>query len=154
MKKTIFISLLLLSCVTFAQKKSFKNLIEKDGKIGIGTQNPDALLTVKGDVHAQEVRVDLQGALAPDYVFEYFFENYSYTNPNYVLLSLEELEAFIETNHHLPKIPSAVKMENEGFSLKEMNLLLLEKIEELTLYAIQQQKEIDELKEIVNDLKN
>lgn len=147
MKNTFLIFLLFLSCFTYAQRNPFKNLNEKDGKIGIGTNNPDELLTVKGTIHTQEVKVDLQGAVAPDYVFEHYFKNRSESNPKYVLLSLDELEIFLKENHHLPKIPSAVEMEKEGISLKEMNLLLLEKIEELTLYTIQQQKEIDELRE-------
>ena len=59
---------------------------------------------------------------------------------------------FIKENHHLPKIPSASDIEKNGLSLKEMNLLLLEKIEELTIYAIEQQKEIENLKIKVSKL--
>ena len=58
-----------------------------------------------------------------------------------------EIETYIKKNHHLPKIPSAQEIKENGLSLKEMNLLLLEKIEELMLFTIQQQKEIDLLKE-------
>lgn len=151
----IALSILLLFCFTAtAQRNPFQNLSEKDGKIGIGTPNPDALLTVKGTIHTQEVLVDLDGAVAPDYVFESYFKGSSETMPEYSLISLEDLAAFLKENHHLPNVPSAEKMQTEGISLKEMNLLLLQKIEELTLYTIQQQKEIDALKSTLNPLKD
>ena len=142
--------LLLFGISATAQRSPFKNLSEKDGKIGIGTTNPDELLTVKGKIHAQEVLVDLDGAVAPDYVFEKYFNGFSEMMPEYKLISLEELEAFLKKNNHLPNVPSAEMMRNEGISLKEMNLILLQKIEELTLYTLQQQKEIDALKSLLN----
>ncbi len=101
--------------------------------IGIGTTNPDAKLTVKGNIHTQEVKVDLNGAVAPDYVFK----------EDYKLKPLDQVQAYIKQNGHLPNIPSAAEMEKEGILLKEMNLKLLEKIEELTLYVLEQQKEIE-----------
>lgn len=149
MNKVIFALAFLCSLTITAQRNPFKNLTEKNGKIGIGTNAPDELLTVKGIIHTQEVKVDLNGAVAPDYVFQKYFSGNSLLNPEYELISLENLEEFLKENNHLPKIPSAEKMEKEGMSLKEMNLLLLEKIEELTIYTIQQQKEIDALKEKV-----
>ena len=121
-------------------------MTEKNGKIGIGTNVPDELLTVKGKIHTQEVIVDLQGAVAPDYVFEEYVNGFSKLKPSYELLSLEELEDFIRKNKHLPKVPAASVIAKEGMSLKEMNLLLLEKVEELTLYTLQQQQELDALK--------
>jgi len=149
MKRLLLLTFVLFSIAATAQRNPFKNLTEKNGKIGIGTKAPDELLTVKGVIHTQEVKVDLNGAVAPDYVFEKYFTGSSRYMPEYHLISLEELEAFISQHHHLPKLPSASEMEEDGMSLKEMNLLLLEKIEELTLYTIQQQKEIDALKEKV-----
>lgn len=133
-----------------AQSPSYSNLYEKNGKIGIGTSEPDELLTVKGTIHTREVKVDLDGAVAPDFVFEKYFTGSSVRNPEYEIPSLKDLEIFIEKHHHLPHIPPASHMEESGISLKEMNLLLLQKIEELTLYTIQQQKEIDRLKEKIN----
>ena len=65
-------------------------------------------------------------------------------------MSLGELKKFIETNKHLPEIAPAAEMENNGINLSEMNALLLKKIEELTLYIIQQQEQIDELKDKLN----
>lgn len=148
----IVIAIVLLFCFSAtAQRNPFKNLSEKDGKIGIGTTNPDELLTVKGKIHTQEVLVDLDGAVAPDYVFENYFNGISEMMPEYSLITLEELEAFLKENNHLPNVPSAETMQKEGISLKKMNLLLLQKIEELTLYTLQQQKEIDALKEKISE---
>lgn len=146
MHRILFFTFLLLSFSLSAQRNSFKNLTEKNGKIGIGTTNPDELLTVKGIIHTQEVKVDLKGSVAPDYVFEKYFSGFSDLMPEYELISLEKLELFLKKNNHLPNIPSASEMETNGILLKEMNLLLLQKIEELTLYTLQQQKEIEELK--------
>ncbi len=101
-----------------------------NGNLGIGTTTPDAKLTVNGDIHTREVRVDLDGAVAPDYVF----------HENYDLRSLEEVQDYIKQQGHLPNIPSAKEMEKNGLLLKEMNLKLLEKIEELTLYILQQEQ--------------
>lgn len=147
----IALSILLLICFSATgQRNPFKNLSEKNGMIGIGTTAPDELLTVKGKIHTQEVLVDLVGAVAPDYVFENYFQGTSETMPEYRLISLKELETFLKKNNHLPHVPSAETMQTEGISLKEMNMILLQKIEELTLYTLQQQKEIDALKEKIS----
>jgi hypothetical protein len=105
------------------------------GNVGIGTLNPDALLAVAGQIHAQEVKVSVT-VPGPDYVFE----------KDYKLTSLEEIKNYIDQNKHLPEVPSAKEMEKNGVQLGEMNMLLLKKIEELTLYVIGQQKEINELR--------
>lgn len=105
------------------------------GNVGIGTTNPDMKLTVKGNIHAEEVKIDLS-VPAPDYVFA----------KEYNLISIEEVEKYILENSHLPEIPSAKEFEENGVLLAEMNMNLLKKIEELTLYTIQQQKEIGSLK--------
>ena len=146
MKNIVLLVIILLSVTVTAQRRKLKNITEKNGNIGIGTTQPDELLTVKGKIHTQEVIVDLKGAVAPDYVFENYYEGKSNLNPTYRLLTLSDIEIYIKENHHLPKVPSAKEIEENGLSLKEMNLLLLEKIEELTLFTIQQQKEIDLLK--------
>ncbi|MFT4669584.1 MAG: hypothetical protein ACI840_001725 [Ulvibacter sp.] len=153
MKNALLITLMLLTATSYSQRSKYKNLFEKNGNIGIGTKQPDALLTVKGDIHTQEVLVDLKGAVAPDYVFENYFEGNSSLNPTYEFPTLEEVEKFIEKNHHLPGVPSAIELEKEGMSLKKMNLILLEKVEELTLYLIEQQKEIEALKETISSSK-
>lgn len=146
MKNLLLIAVLLLSVTVTAQRNRLKNVTEKDGKIGIGTKTPDELLTVKGKIHTQEVIVDLNGAVAPDYVFINYYTGKSILKPDYQFLSLKEIENFIIENHHLPGLPSAKEIEKEGLYLKKMNLLLLEKIEELTLFTIEQQKEIEALK--------
>ncbi len=121
--------------------------MSNNGNIGIGTgtDNPDEKLTVKGKIHTEEVRVDLM-VPGPDYVFEKYFTGTSKLNSNYEMPTLEEVEAYTKANHHLPEIPSAQEMKDNGIQLKEMNLKLLQKIEELTLYTIQQQKELDDQK--------
>nr|WP_299073824.1 tail fiber protein [uncultured Allomuricauda sp.] len=105
------------------------------GNVGIGTTIPDAKLTVKGNIHAEEVKVDLS-VPGPDYVFK----------EDYDLKSLEEVQNYIKTNGHLPNIPSAQEMEENGIQLGEMNMKLLEKIEELTLYTLEQEEKIQDYK--------
>ncbi len=112
-------------------------VVNGQGFVGIGTANPDEQLTVDGTIHSEEVKVDLS-VPGPDYVFE----------ADYNLRSLEETEAYIKANKHLPEIPSAKEMEANGVQLGEMNMLLLKKIEELTLYIIEQEKRIQKLEDI------
>ena len=131
-----------------------KILVERNGKVGIGTSQPDELLTVKGVIHTREVKVDMKGALAPDYVFEYFFDGQSDLNPNYSLMELSDLKDYLEEKKHLPGIPSAKQISDEGLMLRQMNLKLLEKVEELTLYTIEQQEQIDRLNERLDKLQN
>jgi hypothetical protein len=114
-----------------------------DGNVGIGTTQPNAKLTVAGTVHAQEVIVDAS-VPQPDYVFE----------EDYDLRSLEEIEAFIQANKHLPGIPSASEVEDKGLNAGEMQAKLLEKVEELTLYTIDLKKQNVELLKKVEALKN
>ncbi|WP_419870248.1 hypothetical protein [Chryseobacterium sp. CT-SW4] len=104
-----------------------------NGNVGIGISNPTNKLDVNGIVHAKEVKVDLQNW--PDYVFE----------NNYTLNSLEDIEKYISEKGHLPNIPSAKEVEENGIGLGQMNAKLLEKVEELTLYSIEQNKQIKNL---------
>lgn len=104
-------------------------IIRNTGDVGIGTLNPDSKLTVKGNIHTEEVKVDLS-VPAPDYVFK----------KDYDLSTLEEVQDFINQNGHLPNIPSAKEMEKNGVEIGLMNMKLLEKIEELTLHLIQQKE--------------
>ncbi|WP_292010853.1 hypothetical protein [Chryseobacterium sp.] len=101
-----------------------------NGNVGIGVSNPVNKLDVNGIVHAREVKVDLQNW--PDYVFE----------NQYRLNTLEEVEKHIRDKGHLPNIPSAEEVIRKGINLGEMNVKLLEKIEELTLYSIEQNKQL------------
>ncbi|TDS20880.1 concanavalin A-like lectin/glucanase superfamily protein [Maribacter caenipelagi] len=111
------------------------NIFYTTGNVGIGTITPGNYeLAVNGEIRAKEVKVET--ANWPDYVFEKV----------YALPSLEEVQEHIAQKGHLPNIPSAKEIESNGLELGEMNRLLLEKIEEIMLYTIQQQKEIDELR--------
>ncbi|MET3018757.1 tail fiber protein [Flavobacterium hydatis] len=101
------------------------------GDVGIGTSSPDAKLTVAGNIHAREVKVTVNAGVVPDYVFA----------NDYKLKSLEEVEEYIKQNSHLPEIPSAQEIEKNGLMLAEMNLSLLKKMEEMTLYMIEMKKE-------------
>lgn len=152
MKISVLILYILLFTTSCAAQNSFNSISEKNGMVGIGTNSPDEKLTVKGKIHTQEVLVDLNGAVAPDYVFEKYFDGYSNLNNEYRMLDLQSLESYLKKNRHLPEIPSATVLKEEGLELKKMNLLLLQKIEELTLYTIEQQKEIDALKKQVNEI--
>jgi len=125
------------------ESASYKFTVNKNGNVAIGLKFADAKLTVDGDIHAKEVRVDLAGALtAPDYVFE----------EDYKLPSLTEVHAYIKQHKHLPEIPSAREMEEKGVELKEMNMLLLKKVEELTLHAISQEEKINALESALKAL--
>jgi len=109
--------------------------------VGIGTTNPDQKLTVKGKIHAEEVIVDLNVPVA-DYVFK----------PTYKLMPLPEVEQYVKNNSHLPEVPSATEISKNGLSMGEMQNKLLQKVEELTLYAIQQNKKIETLEKRINEL--
>lgn len=151
----ILLTFFTILCTVVLPAQNFKNITENSqGFIGIGTKNPDALLTVKGSIHTQEVLIDLEGAVAPDYVFEKYYTGSSSQGVDYELLPLSEVEKFIQTHHHLPGVKSAQHLQEKGLELKEFNLLLLEKIEELTLYIIEQQHEISALKARLQKLEN
>ncbi|GAA4276429.1 tail fiber protein [Aquimarina mytili] len=111
-------------------------VINADGNVGIGTATPDSKLAVNGKIHAKEVKVDLVGW--PDYVF----------TEEYNLPTLKEVETHIKEKGHLQNIPSAKEVEENGALLGEMNKKLLEKIEELTLYTIAQDKQLKQQQEI------
>ncbi len=115
--------------------------INYNKNVGIGTAIPDEKLTVKGKIHTQEVRVDMSGPLVPDYVFA----------EDYKLKSLQEVEDYIKENKHLPEIPSAQEIEKNGLMLAEMNMSLLKKIEEMTLYMIEMKKENEKQNEIIKN---
>ncbi|PRX57200.1 fibronectin type III domain-containing protein [Flagellimonas meridianipacifica] len=114
---------------------SGNDIYYNNGDVAIGrTSVPNGYkLAVDGNLRAREVRVDQENW--PDYVFE----------DDYGLPSLEEIQKHITEKGHLPNMPSAKQVEAHGIELGKMDRLLLEKIEELTLYILMQQKRIEEL---------
>jgi hypothetical protein len=104
-----------------------------------GGQAPYKLLELdyKGLLYAREIKVNLDSW--PDYVFE----------KEYQLQTLPEIEQYIKTHKHLPNIPSAKEVETDGLNLGDMNKRLLQKVEELTLHLIEQDKRIKELENTI-----
>ncbi len=132
---------------------------------GIGTVDPEYELDVAGTIRAEEIIVESGNIVTQAIIVEgkgntadFVFEE------DYELRELSEVESYINANKHLPEIPSASEMEAAGVNLAQMNKLLLQKVEELTLYVIDQKKksmlknqeidqmklELDELRSLVN----
>ncbi|MDW7691791.1 hypothetical protein R9C00_16395 [Flammeovirgaceae bacterium SG7u.111] len=111
------------------------------GNVGIGTTNPEAMLTVAGEAHARKVKVTVNAGA--DFVFA----------EDYDLPNLNKVAEFVKNNKHLPEIPSEKEMRDNGLDLGEMDIKLLQKVEELTLYLIQQQKDMEALKKENQSLK-
>ena len=140
-------------------------------KVGIGLSNPRYRLDVKGvfntrmSYNSPVYKINDHNFLELDeegqFVLNSFKMKYANANQwsdkvfekNYSLLDLKEVERFIAKNKHLPNVPSATDVVKNGVAMDEMVSKLLEKVEELTLYSIQQQKEIDVLKKRVKGLK-
>lgn len=122
--------------------------ISSEGKVGIGTSNPTQALHVIGNILAS-------GTITPDYVFEKYFDGESMLNKNYKMMTLEEVENFTKINKHLPGVPSAREVEeNGGILLNRAAEINLEKIEELFLHAIELKNDIKK-QELENEkLKN
>lgn len=131
---------------TFSGDKTFnstdfwnkrKMIIQSNGNVGIGTTvTNNCKLAVAGLIGANELKIVAPGTPFPDYVF----------SSDYQLKSIPELESYIDKNKHLPGIPSADEVKkNEGFEVGTLQTKMLEKIEELTLYIIEQNKRIETL---------
>ncbi len=115
---------------------AYRFCINTSGNVGIGTTNPKAKLAVNGTIISSEIKVLTDISQYPDFVF----------SDNYKLRSIKEVEKYIEENNHLPDIPKTDEVA-DGIELGQMNVKLLQKVEELTLYIIAQNKEIEKLKE-------
>ncbi len=128
--------------ITFSTSNGFNTLSEKmrisqEGNVGIGTEDTQGFkLGVNGKIAATEVKVAGYSEWS-DFVFE----------EDYMLPSLREVENHIRRKGHLKDIPSAEEVNTEGFFLGEMDAKLLQKIEELTLYMIQLNKDMEKLKD-------
>jgi hypothetical protein len=119
--------------------------IGSTGNVGIGTITPTSKLAVNGSLACTDIsangkittkEVEVTLSAFPDYVFD----------AEYQLSPLSEVEKFIKENKHLKGIPTAKEVVNNGLSLGDMNVKLMEKVEELTLYVIELQKQVDALK--------
>ncbi|SEK54334.1 hypothetical protein [Parapedobacter koreensis] len=131
--------------IAYGQSPWTSNLglyILPNGNTGIGTNNPEAKLAVNGNILAKEVKVKTDISV-PDYVFE----------PDYDLPELSEIAAYVKEHKHLPEIPSAKDIEKGGLDLAEMNLLLLKKVEELTLYLMEKDKKEKHMEADIQELK-
>ncbi len=119
-------------------------IVKDGGNVGIGTDQlaSEYKLSVNGKVACEEVLVENSDNW-PDFVFE----------NNYDLTKLEDLETIIISNKHLPGLPSASEVSEKGFHLAEMQKKLLQKIEELTLYTIEQNKQIKQLQKEIELIK-
>lgn len=107
-----------------------------DGNVGIGTDKTTGYkLSVEGKMRAREVVINLD--TWADYVF----------HDSFVLMPIATLDSFINAENHLPGIPSEKEVIENGLSVSEMQVSMMQKIEELTLYIIQLQKQINALKE-------
>jgi hypothetical protein len=121
-----------------------------NNSVGIGTTTPDSKLTVNGTIHSTEVKVTQ--TVPADYVFQKYYTGESSLKPDYTLPTLSEVEKFTQANHHLPNVPSAKEIKDNGLLLGEMSNILLQKIEELTLYSIEQQATIKSQAEAIKNL--
>ena len=114
--------------------------VNSSSNVGVGTTNPQSKFAVNGTITAKEVKVTQTGW--SDYVFA----------EDYRLLPLDELEAYVNKEKHLPDIPSTKEVEEKGLAVADMLTKQMQKIEELTLYLIQLKNENRELKERITAL--
>jgi hypothetical protein len=114
-------------------------LAVNSSNVGIGTITPSFKLDVCGTIRAKEVLVQTGWC---DYVFD----------KDYKLRSLNDVESYINQNKHLPDVPSATEVEDKGVKVAQMDSILIKKVEELTLYIIDQNKQIQQLQQKVIQL--
>jgi len=117
-------------------------IINSNGNVGIGVETPIHALDVNGTINAQKVIITTTVPAVPDYVFA----------PDYKLLGLKEVEEHINEHQHLPEVPSAAEMTEKGVDMIDLNFKLLQKIEELTLYVIDQNKQLSNQGERIKSL--
>jgi hypothetical protein len=138
-----------ITTIRFADQVNHNSMVIYNiGKVTMGTEKYDNdsnyRLYVKDGIKTERIKVEFADVNGwADYVFK----------SDYNLLSLQEVSQFIIKNKHLPEVPSADEVVENGVELKEMSVLLLKKIEELTLYTIQQQKLIDGMSKDIEKIK-
>jgi len=115
-----------------------------NGSVSIGNVFPAPVdkLTVDGKILCEKVKV-VADITVPDYVFD----------KDYPLLPIDKLKPYIDKNKHLPDVPSAEEMKKNGLDLGEIAIILLKKIEENTLYIIEQNENIEEQAKQIEELK-
>jgi hypothetical protein len=128
--------------LSFRNSSNNPTICLKNDIVGIGTDNPDGnfRLSVDGKIKAKGIKVQANWS---DFVFK----------PGYNLKSVKEVESFIKENGHLPEIPSEQEVTENGIELGEISSKLLQKIEELTLYIIEQDKRLENLEKENENLK-
>jgi hypothetical protein len=132
-----------LAFTTGGGSTNIRMFINGSGQVGIGTTNPDSYkLAVEGKIGAHEIKVTTSGWA--DFVFK----------DDYVLRPLADVEQFIKEKGHLPDVPSEAEVLEHGIEVGAMNAVLLQKIEELTLYMIEMKKENERLKGRIEKLEN
>ena len=132
-----------LASVLYLQNNTYRNvsLARGGGKVAIGHDLPTEMLDVAGNIKANGIVLNI--GTFPDYVFA----------DTYQLMPLNDVETFIKANKHLPNVPSEKEIIKNGVDLGQINNILVEKVEELTLYTIAQEKEIDTQKSEVEELR-
>lgn len=123
------------------ERNNYVLFLKDDQTVGIGTENTFGYkLAVNGSIICEDLKVK-RFSNWPDYVLK----------DDYKLIPLNEVERFINENHHLPGVPSAREITKNGINIGDINSILVKKVEELTKYIIEQQKQIDELKSKVEN---
>ena len=121
-------------CIEFFNANRQIMSVREDNNVYIGDHDNKSDLWVYGEIKAHLVRVTTDIGW-----FDYVFDK------EYALMPLNQLEAFVNEHHHLPDMPTEQQVHEEGLDIAQMNALLLKKVEELTLYIIEQEKRIEQL---------
>lgn len=138
MKKVSLLFALCIFAATMLYGQSYWSLSGNSASSSnfVGTNSPQAKLSVNGNVCAKEVRVSLSGSPCwPDYVFA----------QDYDLVEISDLRSYVRQNRHLPGVPSAAEVEVNGVELGATTEILLQKIEEMTLYILQLEERVQQL---------